>query len=97
MLHFALFVHVFALRPAGGIIESGGVEVDGLLIPISPAILRAGSILFGLAGPNISGADTSIPGNKTTASRIEASNFCAIAVIMGAWATPSGERISNGL
>ena len=68
-----------------------------LVITVTLAILLVGLILFGLTGPKISVADTGIPDSKTTASQTEASNSSAIAMIMGAWTTPSGEGGSNEL
>ena len=64
---------------------------------VTPVILLVGLILPGLTGLNISVADISIPGNKITTSQTKASNFSAAAMIMIAWATPSGEGGSNGL
>jgi len=94
MFPSAVLVHVFALRLAGGIIRSGGVEVKGLTAAIIPAILPVGSILFGLTDLNISVADTSIPDNKITTGQTKARNSSAIA--MTALTTPSGEGGSNG-
>jgi len=68
-----------------------------LLFPVIPAILLVGLVLLGLSDTNITIADTSIPDNKMTTSQTEASNSSAIAMIMGAWTTPSGEGGSNGL
>jgi len=42
-----LFVHVFPIGLARGIIQSGGVEVKGLVTIVTPAILLAELILFG--------------------------------------------------
>jgi len=64
---------------------------------VTSVILLAESILLGLTGLNISVADTSIPDNKITTSQTKASNSCAIAIVMIAWTTPSGEGGSNGL
>jgi len=68
-----------------------------LLFPVIPAILLVGLVLLGLSDTNITIADTSIPDNKITTGQTKASNFSAIAMIMGAWTTPSGEGGSNGL
>jgi hypothetical protein len=61
---FALFVRVFSLRLAGGIIQSGGVEVKRLVTVVTLAILLAELILFGLTDLNISVADTALPTTK---------------------------------
>jgi hypothetical protein len=68
VLPFALFVHVFSLRLARGIIQSGGVEVKGLVTVVTPAILLAGLILFGLTDLNISVADTGTSNNEVKSS-----------------------------
>ena len=68
-----------------------------LVIVIIPAILLVGSVLLGLSDKDISVADTSIPDNKITTGQTKASNSSAIAMIMIAWTTPSGEGGSNEL
>jgi hypothetical protein len=93
----ALFVYVFCLRLTSGIIQLGGVEVKRLVTVVTLAVLLVGLILFGLTDLNISVADTSIPDNKITTSQTKASNSSAIALIMIAWTTPSGEGGSNEL
>ena len=97
VLPFALFVHVFSLRLADGIIQSGGVEVKRLVTIIALAILLVGLVLLDLSDTDISIADTSIPDNKITTGQTKASNSSAIAMIMIAWTTPSGEGGSNEL
>jgi hypothetical protein len=97
VLPFALFVHVFYFRLAGGIIQSGGVEVKRLVTVISVAILLVGLVLFDLSDTDISVADTSVPDNGITTSQSEASNSSTIAMTMTAWTTPSGEGGSNEL
>jgi hypothetical protein len=67
VLPFALFVHVFPLRLADGIIQSGGVKVKGLTVLIIVAIVPAGLILFGLTDLNISIADTALSTTKQSA------------------------------
>ena len=71
MLPFALFVHVFYFRLAGGIIQSGGVEVKRLVTVVTPAILLAESILLGLTDLNISVADTGVPNNEVSTVSIK--------------------------
>ena len=95
VLPFALFVHAFTVRLAGGIIQSGEVEVKRLVTVVSPAILLVGAASIGLCDTYISVADTSIPDNRITTRQIRASNSFAIAMIMIAWTTPSGEGDSN--
>ena len=68
-----------------------------LVIVVTLAILLAGLVLFDLSDTHISVADTSVPDNKTTASQTKTNNSSAIAMIMGAWTTPSGEGGSNEL
>jgi hypothetical protein len=70
--------------------------VEELVIIFSPAILPVGFILFGLTDLNISVADTSIPNNEIAPSQSKARNSCAVAMIMGARTTASGEGGSNG-
>jgi len=71
VLPFALFVHVFYFRLAGGIIQSGGVEVKRLVTVVTPAILLAESILLGLTDLNISVADTGVPNNEVSTVSIK--------------------------
>ena len=71
VLPFALFVHVFSLRLAGGIIQSGGAEVKRLVTVVTLAILPVGLVLFDLTDTHISIADTSIPDNKITTDQTE--------------------------
>lgn len=97
MISSALFVHVFSLRLADGIIQSGGAEVKRLVTIVTLAILPVGLVLFDLTDTDIAVADTSIPDNKITTSQTKASNSSAIALIMIAWTTPSGEGGSNEL
>lgn len=92
-----LFVHVFPIGLARGIIQSGGVEVKRPVTVVTPVILLAGLILFGLTDLNISVADTSIPDNKITTGQTEASGSSATAVIVIASITRSGEGGSNEL
>ena len=66
-----------------------------ILVPLS--ILLMGLILLGLSDTDVSVADTSIPDSKITTRQIKASNSSAIAMIMIAWTTPSGEGSSNEL
>jgi hypothetical protein len=73
-----------------------GVEVKRLVTVVTLAILLVGLILFDLTDLNISVADTSIPDNKIASSQTKARNSCAVATIMGARTTPSGEGGSNG-
>jgi len=61
------------------------------------AILLVGLVLLGLSDTLIAIADTSIPDNKITTGQTKASNSSAIAMIMIAWTTPSGEGSSNEL
>ena len=68
-----------------------------LVTAIILAILPVGLVLFNLTDTDISVADTSIPDNKITTGQTKASNSSAIAMIMGAWTTPSGEGGSNEL
>jgi hypothetical protein len=70
--------------------------VKGLNASVIAAILPAGSIPFGLTGPDISVADSSIPGDRTTVSQAEPSNFSAIRAPMIARRTASVEGGSNG-
>ena len=63
-LPFALFVHVFTISLAGGIIQSGGVEMKRLVTIVTPAILPVGLVLFNLTDTDISVADTSILDNE---------------------------------
>jgi hypothetical protein len=92
-----LFVHVFAIGLARGIIQSGGVEVKRPVTVVTLAILPVGLILFGLTDLNISAADTSVPDNKITTGHTKASNSFGMAMTMIAWTTPCGEGGSNGL
>jgi len=64
MFPFALFVHVFALRLAGGIIQSGGVKVKGLTAVIILAILLAELIIFCVSDLTIAVTDTALPTTK---------------------------------
>ena len=91
VLPFALFVHVLYLKLADGIIQSGGAEVKRLVTVFTLAILLVGLILFGLSDTDICVANTSVPDNGITTSQSEASNSSAIAMIVIAWTTPSGE------
>ena len=68
-----------------------------LVIVVTRAVLLIGSVLFGSSDKDVSVADTSIPDNKITTSQTEASDSSAIAMIMIAWTTPSGEGGSNEL
>jgi hypothetical protein len=75
--------------------------VKRLVTVVTLAIFLVGLILFDLTDLNISVADTSIadtsiPDNKIAVSQTEARNSCAVATIMGARTTPSGEGDSNG-
>jgi len=97
VLPFAPFVHVFTIRLAGGIIQSGGAEVKRLVTIVTIAVLLIGLVLLGLSGTDIAVADTSIPDNKLTTGQTKASNSSAIAMIRIAWTTPSGEGGSNEL
>jgi len=71
--------------------------VKRLVNLVTLAILLVGLILFDLIELNVSVADTVIPDNKITTSQTEARNSCAVATIMGAWTTSSGEGGSNEL
>ena len=68
-----------------------------LVTIVTFAIFLAGLVLFDLTDTDISVADTSIPDNKITTGQTKASNSSAIAMIMIAWTTPSGEGGSNEL
>ena len=68
-----------------------------LVTAVTLAILLVGLVLIGSGDNDISVADTSIPDNKVTTSQTKASNSSAIAIIMIAWTTPSGEGGSNEL
>ena len=68
-----------------------------LVIVVTLAILLIGLVLLGSSDTDISLADTSIPDNKITTGQTKASNSSAIAMIMIAWTTPSGEGGSNEL
>ena len=68
-----------------------------LVTIVTFAILLIGLVLLGLSDTDISVTDTSIPDNKITTSQTEAGNSSAIAMIMIAWTTPSGEGGSNEL
>jgi len=57
-------MHIFYLILAGGIIQSGGVEVKRLVTVVTLGILLTGLILFGLTDLNISVADTALPTTK---------------------------------
>jgi len=71
--------------------------VKRLVTVVTLAIILAGLILLGSGDTDISVADTSISNNEATASISKASNSSAIAMIMIAWTTPSGEGGSNEL
>ena len=71
--------------------------MKGLVIVVTFAILLVGLVLLDLSDTDISVADTSIPDNKITTGQTKASNSSAIAMIMIAWTTPSGEGGSNEL
>ena len=64
---------------------------------VALAILLVVLVLLRLSDTEISVADTSIPDNKITTGQTKASNSSAIAMIMIAWTTPSGEGGSNEL
>jgi hypothetical protein len=64
---FALFVHVFCLRLASGIIQSGGVEVKRPVTLVTPAILLAESILLDLNDLDVS-TDTGTANNEVNSS-----------------------------
>ena len=68
-----------------------------LVTVVTLAILLIGLVLSGLSDTRIAIADTSIPDNKITTGQTKASNSSAIAMIMIAWTTPSGEGGSNEL
>lgn len=68
-----------------------------LVTIVTSAILPVGLVLFDLADKDISVADTSIPDTKITTGQTKPSNSSAIARIVIAWTTPSGEGGSNGL
>jgi hypothetical protein len=70
--------------------------VKRLVTVITLAILTVGLILFDLTDLNTSVSDTRLPDNKIATSQIEARNSCAVAMIMGARTTASGEGGSNG-
>ena len=74
-----------------------GVEVKRLVTAIILAILLVGLVLLGISDTDIAIADNSIPDNKRTTGQTKASNSSAIAMIMIAWTTPSGEGGSNEL
>ena len=59
-----LFVHVFTIGLAGGIIRSEGVEVKRVVTVVSLAMLLVGLILFGLSDLNIAVAYTTCPTTK---------------------------------
>ena len=67
-----------------------------LINVVTLVILLVGLILFDLTDLNISVADTSIPNNEIAPSQSKARNSCAVAMIMGARTTASGEGGSNG-
>jgi hypothetical protein len=71
--------------------------VKRLVSIVTGAILLIGLVLLGSNDRDISVADTGIPDNKVTTSQTKASNSSAIAIIMIAWTTPSGEGGANGL
>ena len=73
------------------------VEMKRLVTIVTLTILLIGLILLGFSDTDISVADTSVPDNKITTGQTEASNSSAIAMIMIAWTTPSGEGGSNEL
>ena len=62
-----------------------------LVTVVTLAILPVGLVLFDLTNTDISIANTSVPDNGITTSQSEASNSSAIAMIVIAWTTPSGE------
>ena len=64
MLPVALSVHVFYFRLAGGIIQSGEVEVKRLVSVVTAAILLVDLILFGLSDLTITVTDTALPTTK---------------------------------
>jgi predicted homoserine dehydrogenase-like protein len=71
--------------------------VKRLVTVVTPGILLVGVASIGLGDTHISIADAGIPDNKITTSQTKASNSSAIAMIMIAWTTPSGEGGSNEL
>jgi hypothetical protein len=71
--------------------------VEGLVILVTVAILLTGLIPFRLTDADISVDGTGIPDNRVTASQTKARNSSAIAMIMIALITLSGEGGSNGL
>ena len=81
MLLFALFVRVFSLRLAGGIIQSRGFEVKSLVIVVTFAILLVGLVLLGLSDRDISVADASIPDNEVASTVTKTGNSSASATI----------------
>jgi hypothetical protein len=92
-ISFALFVHVFSIRLADGIIQSRGVKVMGLTALVILAILLAGSILFGLTDPNISVADTGTSNNEVNKQYEQAYNEERL--LDGDKGKKSGESESN--
>ena len=89
---FTLFVHVFSLGLAGGIIQSRGVEVKRLVTVVTIAILPVGLVLLGLSDTDISVADTSIPDNEVATSVSKASNCSASATITITMTGPLNEQ-----
>jgi len=81
LLRQSLFVHIFSLRLAGGIIQARGVEVKRLIIVVILAILLMALVQLGISDTDISIADASISDNKVTSSISKPSNSSASATI----------------
>ena len=63
---FAPFVHIFLMRFADAIIQSGGAGVKRLVTVVTLAILPVGLVLLGLSDTDISVAGSNIPDNEVT-------------------------------